>query len=328
MTPRPDVTQWQQELVNACKYGEEARAGALVTQLGARKARPLLEDMLTHPDALVRQAAAFGLGALGGASSARRLEQQLAIEEARGNPDGESVVEAITQALGRITESGARTTLVRRLERLVAGTPDTGDVSALAHALWRRRHPDMRPSVRRSLERLSPPASIPLHGLLLLLEKSPEELREWAHEPSVPVEHKTGVLTVLEEELPEALVSTLPSFISVAQTLSEAAARQQGKASYYCDRLLILLLLNEERVLPALPPDARSELRDLARTLVAATALNCSLRAASLLKFIGQSEDADLIEAHRPAEPVLAKVFDDAVRALRTRSSNGGRGTP
>jgi PAS domain-containing protein len=327
MAPRPDVMQWQQELVDACKYGEETRAGALVTQLGARTARPLLEDMLTNPDARVRQAAAFGLGTLGGATSARRLEQQLAIEEARGDYDGASVVEAITQALGRITESGARATLVRRLERLMAGTPDPGDVSELAHALWRRRHPDLLPSVRRSLEQMSPPASRPLHGLLLLLEKSPEELRQWAREPSVPVEHKTGVLTVLEEELPDALVSALPSFISVAHTLSETAARQQGEASYYCDRLLILLLLHEERVLPALPLESRSELRALAQTLVTATALNCALRAASLLKFVGQPEDADLIEAHRPAEPVLAKVFDDAAQALRNRPGSGERGT-
>ncbi|HEX5748601.1 MAG TPA: HEAT repeat domain-containing protein [Archangium sp.] len=289
-----------------------------MTQLGTRKARPLLEEMLTHPDALVRQAAAFGLGALGGAASARRLEQQLAIEEAR-DADGESVVEAITQALGRITESGARTTLVRRLERLVTGKPDPGDVSALAHALWRKRHPDLLPSVRRGLKRLEPLVSRPLHGLLMLLEKSPEELRQWALDPAIPVGHKTGVLSVLEEELPESLVSALPPFISVARSLSETAARHQGEASYYCDRLLILLLLHEERVLPTLPPESRAELRDLARTLVAATALNCALRAASLLKFVGQPEDADIIEAHRPAEPVLARVFDDAARALRNR---------
>ncbi|KFA93609.1 hypothetical protein Q664_08430 [Archangium violaceum Cb vi76] len=320
--------QWRQELVDACRFGEEARAGVLVTQLGARKAKPLLEEMLTHPDALVRQAAAFGLGVLGGAASARRLEQQLAIEEARGDTDGESVVEAIIQALGHITESGARTTLVRRLARLVTRKPDPGDVSELAHALWRRRHPDLIPSVRHNLERLGPPASRPLHGLLMLLEKSPEELRQWALDPSIPVVHKTGVLTVLEEELPESLVSALPSFISVAHSLSGAAARQQGEASYYCDRLLILLLLHEERVLPALPSESRAELRDLARTLVAATALNCSLRAASLLKFVGQPEDADIIEAHRPTEPVLAKVFDDASRALRNHASSGERGTP
>jgi hypothetical protein len=311
--------QWRQELVDACRFGDEARAGTLVTQLGTRKARPLLEEMLTHPDGLVRQAAAFGLGTLGGTASARRLEQQLAIEEARGDADGESVVETITQALGRITESGARTTLIRRLERLVAGKPDPGDVSALAHALWRKRHPDLLPSVRRGLERLDPLVSRPLHGLLMLLEKSPEELRQWALDPAIPVGHKTGVLTVLEEELPEPLVSALPSFISVAHSLSGTAARQQGEASYYCDRLLILLLLHEERVLPALPPESRAELRALARTLVAATALNCALRAASLLKFVGQPEDADIIEAHRPAEPVLAKVFDDAARALRNR---------
>jgi hypothetical protein len=50
---------------------------------------------------------------------------------------------------------------------------------------------------------------------------------------------------------------------------------------------------------------------------VASVALNCSLRAAVVLKLVGLPEDAALIEAHRPAEPILAKVFDDAARALR-----------
>jgi hypothetical protein len=50
---------------------------------------------------------------------------------------------------------------------------------------------------------------------------------------------------------------------------------------------------------------------------VASVALNCSLRAAVVIKLVGKPEDAALIEAHRPAEPILAKVFDEAARALR-----------
>jgi hypothetical protein len=79
-----------------------------------------------------------------------------------------------------------------------------------------------------------------------------------------------------------------------------------------------LLLRYKERLLPALPAEARSELRELARKLLAATAPNSSLRAAVLLQFIGQPEDATLIEAHRPAEPILAEAFDQSARALRT----------
>jgi hypothetical protein len=327
MTHRLDVTQWQEELVDAYKFGEEARASALVAQPGARRARALLEDMLSHPDALARQAAAWGLGELGGAASVRCLEQRLAAEEARGDYDGASVADAITEALGRIKEVSARAPLVRRLERLAASKSGLSDVNPVARALWRKRHPDLLPAVRKALEQLAPPSPNSLHGLLLLLEKSPEELITWAREPSVPVEHKTGVLTVLEEDVPEALVSTLPAFISAAHALGETAARQDGEAAYYCDRLFILLLLHEERILPVLPKESRSELRDLARTLVAATSLNCSLRAAVLLKFIGRPEDAALIEAHRPAEPVLAKVFDDTARALRNLSSSNERGT-
>jgi HEAT repeat protein len=80
----------------------------------------LLETMLEDPSALVRQAAAFGLGELGGASSVRCLEQQLTREEARAGHDGAAVMVAITQALGRIEEAGARAGLVRRLKRLAS----------------------------------------------------------------------------------------------------------------------------------------------------------------------------------------------------------------
>ncbi|HYO71777.1 MAG TPA: hypothetical protein VEU33_37435 [Archangium sp.] len=274
--------------------------------------------MLKEPDALVRQAAAFGLGELGGPASARRLEQQLALEEARNDYDGASVVEAISQALGRIEEASARATLMRRLERLAASKPALGDLSTVARALWRKRHPDMLPTVRRSLERIAPVKSKSLQGLQLLLEKSPSELLAWATDPSVPVEQKTGVILLLEEELPEALRPTLPAFISAAHALAETAASdRKGEAADFCDRLLGLLLLHREQLLPSFPQKTRSELYGLTRTLVATTAPICFLGAAVLLQFIGRPEDAELLEAHRPAEPILAKVFDDAARALR-----------
>ncbi|HSP77645.1 MAG TPA: hypothetical protein VLQ93_03905, partial [Myxococcaceae bacterium] len=50
-----------------------------------------------------------------------------------------------------------------------------------------------------------------------------------------------------------------------------------------------------------------------------------SLRAAVLLQEVGQPEDAELLLAHRPAEPILAKVFDDAVTALRGSPARGPR---
>jgi hypothetical protein len=64
-----------------------------------------------------------------------------------------------------------------------------------------------------------------------------------------------------------------------------------------------------------LPREARSELRDVARSLVVAP--NNSLRAALILQLVGSPDDAVLLDAHRPDEPILAKVFDDAARALR-----------
>jgi hypothetical protein len=45
------------------------------------------------------------------------------------------------------------------------------------------------------------------------------------------VEHKTGVLTVLEAEIPDEWVAVLPSFISTAQELLETAVKQRGEAS-------------------------------------------------------------------------------------------------
>ncbi len=317
------MEQLRGELVDACAWGEEARARTLVSKLGEqpRKARALLDAMLKDPDARVRQAAAFGLGELGGAANARLLEQQLAIEEAREDDDGESVVEEIVRALGRIEDTNVRATLVRRLETLAAGKPEPGDVYSLVHALWKRRHKDLLPVIQRSLEQLQPRRYKSLQGLRVLLEKTPDELVSWALDPSVPVEHKTGVITVLEEELPGELLPTLTPFISTAHALLEAVAGprdERDPVAYYCECLASLLLRHREQILSAaLPEKTRSELRDLARKLIVVTAPNSSLRAAVLLQLIGQPEDAALIEAHRPEEPILAKVFDDAARALR-----------
>ncbi|OJH40177.1 HEAT repeat domain-containing protein [Cystobacter ferrugineus] len=310
-----DVKQWRDALVEACEDGDGTRARTLVLQPGPRRARALLEGMLEDPDALVRQAASWGLGELGGGASARRLEQQLPIEESRRDHDGASVVEAITQALGRIKEAGSRATLVRRLKRLVPGRDILSEVNPLARALWRHRHPDLLPDIREALERLDLSELNSLRGLRLLLEKSPEELRTWAQDMSVPVKDKTEVLTVLEEEVPDAWMPALSAFISTAEAMVDSAVSQGGEAAYFCERLL-LLLLGQERLLPRVAPEVRSDLRILARRLLAATSLNSSTRAASLLALIGQPEDVILLERHRPAEPILARLFDDVARAL------------
>jgi hypothetical protein len=313
------MNPWKEELVAAFHKGDEARARALVARCGAqpRKARAQLEAMLEEPDAIVRQTAAFALGELGGATSARRLAQQLVLEEARGDFDGESVATVITQALGRLQDAGARVSLVRRLHRLVSNSAlDHSDVSTLTRALWRRRHPELIPIIQQAVERLAPSVSWFLHGLLVLLEKSPAELRTWARETSVPVEYKTGAVTLLEEDLPDELLTVLPAFISAAHAVVETAVDQKGTASYYCDRLFTLVLLHRERLLPALSGEARAELRAVARRLVAALSLNCSLGAAVVLQHVGHREDVSLLEAHRPTEPILAKVFDEAAQAL------------
>jgi HEAT repeat protein len=320
MAHKIDVARIRDELVQAFKWGEEDRVRSLIPQLGTgpKQIRAALEAMLEAPDSLVRQAAAFGLGELGGAASAKRLEEQLSIEEARGDYDGEAVVEDIVRALGRIEEASARAPLVRRLERLAATSqPARSDIGELARALWRRRHPDLLPVVRRSLERISLPAPHGLHGLLPLLEKSPTDLAVWARDPAVPSEHKTRVLVVLEEDVPDAWVPVLPAFISTAEALSEQDLRQDGDAEHYCERLLSLLLTDRERLLPALPESARSALRTVARRLISATFPNPSISAAVVLESIGRPEDAAFLEAHCPEYPTLAKVFHDAAKALR-----------
>ena len=320
MASKVDVAQIREQLVDAVGQGDEPRARRLVPQLGAtpRQVRIVLEAMLEDPEPLVRQAGALGLGELGGAASVRRLEQQLAIEEARGNYDGETVAGDIVRALSRIEDSGARASLVRKLERLAAGKPERSEVNEAAYALWMKRHPDLLPVVQRGMQQISVPEPNALHGLLMLLEKSPEELGTWALDPAVPVKHKTGVLMLLEEDLPDSLVSALPKFISAASALIHPALSQRGEAAYFCEVLLNVVFLHWERIFVAVPAEVSGELRQLARRLVAATSMGCALRAASVLKLVGRPEDVTELEAHRPADPTFAKVFDEAAQALRS----------
>jgi hypothetical protein len=319
MVSRRDTERIRDGLIAAVKQGDEAQARSLVFQLGdgPRQVRAALEAMLEDPRGLVRQAAAFGLGELGGAASIRRLEQQLAVEEARGDYDGQAVVEDIVRALGCIKEAGARASLVRRLERLMAGKPERSAINELAEALWRKRHPELLPIVQRTLEHAEAPRPNALHGLRVLLEKSPQDLGAWARDPAVPAEHKTEVLALLQEELPDDLRSVIPAFISTAQALLREAVSQDGEAAYYCECLLSVVLLHRERLLPSFAEETRSLLHGAARELVGAVSPNCSIRATHLLKFVGSPEDAELITAHRPSDAVGAKVFDEAAHALR-----------
>ncbi|HVG64129.1 MAG TPA: hypothetical protein VNA24_36535, partial [Hyalangium sp.] len=283
-----------------------------------KEVRSVLEAMLESPESLVRQAAAFGLGELGGKASVKRLERQLAIEEAGGGYSGDAVVEDITRALGKIGEASARAALARRLERLAAGKPAVADVNELAYALWRRRHSDLIPAVRRSLETLSLPEPHCLHGLLVLLEKSPEALDGWARDPAVPINHKRRALAVLEEDVPDMLIPILPAFIATAHALREQASRQEHDAAYYCERLFSLVLGHRQRIIPALPAEARAELRAVARSLLTAPSMGSALPAAVMLELVGRPEDVALLESRRPADdPGFAKVFDDAARVLR-----------
>ncbi len=308
--------------MEAVSEGDETQARALVRELNARprRARTLLEAMLDHEDARVRQAGAFGLGELGGTASARRLEKQLAVEEARGDYDAASVIEVITDALGRIADATARGGLLRRLERLMGPRVSPSDVNTLARALWRRRHPEMRLTVQQALERLPPAAAASLRGLLVLLEKSPGQLRAWAEDVQVPVAWKAEVLPVLEEEVPDELLAVLPAFISTANAQAPSAVPQlRGDALSFCERLFILLMLDDKRLLTTLPAEARGQLRETARTLVAAKSLRCALWAATVLQYVGQPEDVLLLDAHRPKDTTFAEVFDSTIQVLRGR---------
>jgi hypothetical protein len=319
MADNKDVSQVRALLAQAIKEGDETGARSLLSQLGGgpRQVRTVLEAMLEDSDSLVRQAAAFGLGELGGAASAKRLEQQLAIEEARGDHDGAAVIADITQALGRIKDSSARAGLVRRLERLARGTPERSDVNELACVLWKQRHPNLLPAVRKALETLSLPEPHGLHGLLVLLEKSPAELDLWARDPTVSIRHKTRALSVLAEDVPDTLVPVLPAFITAAEGLSEQTLKQDREAVYLCDSLFRLLLRHREHILATLCKPAREALRTAARKLITATFPNSSTQAASVLEIVGHPEDAAFLEAHSPEYPVLAKVFHDAAQTLR-----------
>lgn len=324
MARKVDVTQIRDELIRAFKEGDEARARAHVFQLGAelRQVRAVLEAMLEAQEGLVRQAAAFGLGELGGASSIKLLERQLTIEEARGDHDGHAVAGDITRALGRIEGGRARASLVRRLERLAAGKPERSDVNELARALWRKRHPELLSPVRKSLEKISLPAPHGLHGLLVLLEKPPEELRAWASDASVPVGDKARVLAVLEEDVPGALIPVLPAFIATAHTLFEMPQDRRRETENYCERLFSLLLLDKDRFLPALQQEARAMLRSVAKNLIVATFPISSLWAVAMLEAVGLPEDAEFVEAHRPDDPGFAKDFDEVAQALRGLQKN------
>lgn len=318
-----NLEQWRSELVDAFHWGEQERARALVATL--REAQPrsvqgVLEQMLQSPDGKVRQAAAFGLGELGRPSSTRLLERQLLLEESRGDPDASSVVQVITQTLSQLESASSRATLVRRLNRLAAGTPEASDVDDLAYALWRKRHPELIPAVRGALERIAPSASEGLHALLRLLESSPEELWRWIEDQSVPVEQKTKVVTVLDEEVPGELVPLLSSFIFLARSIQDAASTRKGQERRFCDRLFTLLLLHRERLLPGLPLEARAVLREVARRMVAAPETVRIIKAATVLEYVGHREDAELLVQYKPQDEVLGRVYEEAAEVLRKLS--------
>ncbi|OJT22499.1 hypothetical protein BO221_22255 [Archangium sp. Cb G35] len=316
-----DMAQWQSELVDAFRSGDEERVRTLVAtwrEARPREARAALEKMLESLDVQERQAAVLAMGAWGGPSSTRRLEQQLVLEEARGN-DSASVVQVILQSLGQLKSANARAALVRKLNRLAAGAPEQTDVNDLTYVLWRKRHPELIPAVRSALQRIPPLNSRALRALLLLLERSPEQLVAWIEDGTVPLEDKTEVLTVLDEEVPAELERLLLPLISLGRAVIDVAATRNGVENEFCERLLTLLLLHRERLFPFLPPGSRSALRDVARRLAVAPAALRSIGAAVTLQYVGQREDADLLETHRPQDDVLGKVFDDTVLTLRNR---------
>jgi len=311
MPLRGEAAKAADSLVEAFQQGDEVRAREAVSRLGPGAEAWLVRSM-ESPDAALRRAAAFGLGVLGGASNLRRLEQQLVSEEARGDLEGKSVAEVVTQALGELREAEARGGLTRRLERLTRGAPGASELYTLAHALWKRRHPELLPVVEQALRKLPSPVSNPLQGLHVLLSKRPESLRDWAGDASVALADKTRVLAVLEADLPDAWLPSLAAFIPSSISDSSASARE------YAECLLAVLLAHRERVLPSLPGDARTKLRSLALGMLGSQDPDLSLRSAILLQSVGRPEDAAAIEAHRPQDSVGARAFDEAAHALRS----------
>jgi hypothetical protein len=319
MAKNPDIAKLQEELVDAFEWNEDDRARGLVSQLAThpRQARAALDEMLASEDASMRRAAVFALGELGGPTSAKRLEQQMAIEEARESYDGSSVLEVLTLTLGRVKGARARASLIGRLKRLVASKPTRSDVNDIAYALWRKRDPELIPVVRSAIEQLLLEDSSKLRALLHLLEAPPEALVTWALDPSISPKLKADVLSILDEELPDELFPAMLAFISAASALGDTPVKQRGEASDYCERLFILLMINTKRLLPTLSTGVRADLRALARRCVASVDRACAIRAAHMLERVGHREDAALVEAHRPVDETLAEIYDEIAQNIR-----------
>jgi len=309
-------------LRDAFRFGEDKRLDEFVSQLSAspRLANKLLDEMLSSPDASERSPAAFVLGKLGGARSLRRLKEQLAIEEAREDYDGSSVIEVITAALGHLKEAGSRSVLVRRFQRLLSGTPQEIDVNDLCYALWRKRHPELIPILRSAMEHFPAGRFPALDALLRLIETPPEKLVPWVMDPSVPLLPKRKLLTILDEELPRDFVPVMVALISVADSLGDAPVTQRrGDAPDYCERLFITLMLHSDWVLSALPEATRATLLAVSRRCVASINPSCALRAVWTLAYVGGLEDIPLIQAHFPESPIISEAYEEALQLLRSR---------
>ena len=319
-----DVAEFQQALVEAFDWDDEERARGVVARFGEqpRRARAALEEMLESPDASVRRAGAFGLGELGGTASVKRLEEQMSLEEAREDYDGSSVLEVITEALGRIKGSGARSTLLRRFKRVVARKPSGYDLDEVTYALWQKRHPDLIPEVRAALAQIEPKLGHRLRMLLHLLETSPDKLAAWLQDRAVPASEKTDVLTLLDFSLPDDFLPILPAFIAAGRAVQDAASVKDSAEAEYCERLFVTLMIHWKRVEPALSAEERGHLQELARLCITSADSSCNIRAAGTLGRVGTPEDIPLLDAHRPEHPVLNELFDKAIRAIRNR--NGG----
>jgi len=317
-----DPTLVRDGLVDAFEWGDDERLEELISQLAGqpRRASKVLDEMLSSPDARERSPAVFALGRLGGTRSLRRIEEQLAVEEAREDYDGSAVIEVITEALGHIKEAASRATLVRRFRRLLSGRPGETDVNDLCYALWRKRHPELISVVKSGLERF-PAGSFPaLDALLRLLETPIEALVAWSLDASVPLTPKRKVLTLLDEEFPRDFVPVLAALISAAEALKDAPVTQRrGEAASFCDRLFITTMLHRQWLLSALPVAAHQALRAVARRCVASLDPSCALQAALMLAYIGELKDMSLIEAHFPEDTSLVTTYQEAVQLLRSR---------